>query len=221
MNLSKITRIFVIILVPFFLIMTAVRLMISPLFVEFEYKAPGFPADEYGFTQEERLKWAKISVDYLLNNQGIEFLGNQMLDSKTPLYNERELSHMLDVKNLIQAMIVAWYAIGAILILLGVWAHFKKWAKDFWSGISVGGLATLILLGVAFVAILTAFDWLFTEFHHLFFTGDTWLFYYTDTLIRLFPMRLWQDAFIFVGILSAIFGLLFLTLGSRLQRRIQ
>ena len=54
------------------------------------------------------LKWSKVSIEYLLNDAGPEFLAAQRLGDGTPLYNERELSHMLDVKLLIQQMITAW-----------------------------------------------------------------------------------------------------------------
>ncbi len=33
-------------------------------------------------------------------------------------------------------------------------------------------------------------------FHGLFFNGNTWLFAYSDTLIRLFPIRFWEDTFL-------------------------
>ena len=36
----------------------------------------------------------------------------------------------------------------------------------------------------------------------IFFKGDSWLFYYSDTLIRLFPIRFWQDAFLWAAILA-------------------
>jgi integral membrane protein (TIGR01906 family) len=36
----------------------------------------------------------------------------------------------------------------------------------------------------------------FTAFHGMFFEGDSWLFAYSDTLIRLYPVRFWQDAFL-------------------------
>jgi uncharacterized membrane protein len=43
---------------------------------------------------------------------------------------------------------------------------------------------------------VAAFGILFVGFHRIFFEGDTWLFLYTDTLIRLFPVRFWQQAFL-------------------------
>jgi integral membrane protein (TIGR01906 family) len=78
---------------------------------------------------------------------------------------------------------------------------------------------TLGLIGAILAAILISFDALFTAFHHLFFTGDSWLFLYSDSLIRLFPLRLWQDGFIAMGILTAVGAVLFILAGTRLLRK--
>jgi integral membrane protein (TIGR01906 family) len=59
-----------------------------------------------------------------------------------------------------------------------------------------------------------AFWQLFIVFHSLFFEGDSWLFLYSDTLIRLFPIRFWQDAFLWAGVIS-VGGALALALGLR------
>ena len=37
-------------LVPVALVLTAVRLLMTPAFVQIEYSTPGFPADPFGFT---------------------------------------------------------------------------------------------------------------------------------------------------------------------------
>jgi len=39
-----------------------------------------------------------------------------------------------------------------------------------------------------------SFSSFFTTFHRIFFTGDSWLFSYSDTLIQLFPLPFWVDA---------------------------
>jgi len=54
----------------------------------------------------------------------------------------------------------------------------------------------------------------FVGFHALFFEGDSWLFLYSDTLIRLFPLRFWQDAFLAAAII-ALGGGIGLGLGFR------
>jgi integral membrane protein (TIGR01906 family) len=63
------------------------------------------------------------------------------------------------------------------------------------------------------------FDWLFTAFHHIFFTGDTWLFFYSDTLIRLFPMEFWMNLFIALGFFSILFSGILIWVGNRLSKR--
>src|SRR5512135_399806 len=87
------------ILVPVALVLTSVRLMLTPLYINFEYNVPGFPQDSYGFTKEDRLHWADITRVYLLNSSGISFLSDLRFPDGTPVYNDRELRHMVDVKN--------------------------------------------------------------------------------------------------------------------------
>ena len=41
--------------------------------------------------------------------------------------------------------------------------------------------------------ILLGFDGFFTRFHEMFFEGDSWRFSSTDTLIRIYPERFWED----------------------------
>ncbi len=125
---------------------------------------------------------------------------------------------MLDVKNLVQAL----YKIQIIQILffvgIGIWAWRSRWAFDFGKFISLGGWVTIGVIAAVLVGVATGFDALFTAFHHVFFTGDTWLFLYSDSLIRLFPMRFWQDAFIFMGVLTLAGSGLCILLGRKLMQ---
>ena len=41
--------------------------------------------------------------------------------------------------------------------------------------------------------ILLGFDGFFLRFHEVFFSGDTWRFSDTDTLLRIYPEAFWQD----------------------------
>jgi integral membrane protein (TIGR01906 family) len=194
-------------LTPFVLIMTSIRVLFAHWFLDLEYRAPGFPPDPYGFTLADRLHWGKLSMDYLFNSSGISFLADLKFADGTPIYNARELSHMLDVKNLLQVTLRLWYVALVVLVVLALVAVWRKWGRDYLQGLSRGGWLTIGLLALVLVGVGVSFSWLFTEFHRIFFTGDTWLFYYSDTLIRLFPMRLWQDAFILLGIFCIAGGL--------------
>ncbi len=200
-TLSKILSFIVTLLTPVFLILLGVRILLTPIFPEIEYRMPNFPPDRYGFSQEERIHWAKNAIEYLNNSAGPEFLGDLTFDDGSPLYQDREVSHMLDVKFLVQAAMKAWAAAFVLLILLWGWAKFGKWEQAYFLGAKRGGWLTLILtLNLGLLASINFWEF-FTQFHHLFFEGETWIFAYSDTLIRLFPMRLWQDAFIMEGII--------------------
>jgi integral membrane protein (TIGR01906 family) len=191
-------------IIPFFLIMTAIRLLFTPLFMQLEYRAPGFPADTYGFTLEDRLHWSRVSLEYLLNNAGVEYLADQQLPDGSPLYNERELSHMVDVKILVQQMLVAWWILLAVFTGMSLWAWRSRWMRFYLNGLGNGGRLTIGLIVLILAAVAISFRALFTGFHQIFFQGDTWLFLYSDTLIRLFPMRFWQDGFIMMGIFTLV-----------------
>jgi integral membrane protein (TIGR01906 family) len=194
-------------LTPFALLLLAVRLLVTPLFPQVEYRMPGFPPDEYGFTFEERIKWATLSVEYLINDADISFLGDLTFDDGAPLFNERELKHMLDVKIVVQQALTAFYILWAGLLALAVWAWRGGWKETFLRALARGGLFTVILVAVVGVLASVSFWQFFTLFHTLFFEGDTWLFRFSDTLIRLFPMRFWQDAFLYAGVVVVGSGL--------------
>jgi len=216
-TLQKILSWFVTLLLPVALTFLGVRLLLTHAFPEIEYRLPGFPADEYGFTLQERLQWSKISIDYLLNDADISFLGDLTFMDGVPLFNGRELGHMQDVKNVVGPVLGVGYGVWFLALGLGLWARFGGWWPEYVRGVRRGGWLTVGLVAVLGILAGISFWQFFTAFHTLFFTGDSWQFLYSDTLIRLFPMRLWQDTFLFVGALDVLGGLA-LGLGLRPKR---
>lgn len=194
-------------LVPVALVLTAVRAMFTPAFLQFEYNSPGFPPDPFGFTTEERLHWAQYAVDYLVNNEDTSYLADLTFEDGTPLYNQRELRHMEDVLVVTQAAFTVWYVSLALLVVLGLAAWRLAELEAFRQGLVRGGWLTVILLGSIVLFVLVSFGVLFVAFHNIFFQAGTWMFEYSDTLIRLFPERFWRDIFILVGALSLGGGL--------------
>ncbi len=208
-------RILLTVLIPVVLTLTNVRLLMLPLFPNVEYNLSDFPPDLYGFTKADRLKWSKVAIDYLLNNAGIEFLGNLRFPEgqtappeswqyyttrdNTYLYNDRELRHMLDVKNVTRGALNVWAACGLLVLLVGGVLYYFGEKTALRIGLLGGaGITLVIYLGlITYIAI--NFNALFVQFHEVFFAGGTWLFLFSDTLIRLFPVKFWQDAFTFIG----------------------
>jgi len=218
MNKLNILSWLVAILVPIALIGLGLRVLLTHTFLQVEYNMPYFPSDPYGFTKEDRLHWAPYAVDYLVNNADISYLGDLKFEDGSPLYNERELSHMADVKRVTQGALNVWYISLALLVMLGVWSWRGDWMQTFRLGLIRGGWLMVGLAGVIGVIVIVGilinpniFWNFFAGFHALFFEGDSWLFLYSDTLIRLFPLRFWQDAFLYAAViaLGGGFGLAF------------
>jgi len=201
-------------LTPIFLLGLGLRILLTPLFYNIEYRMPYFPEDNYGMTQAERLHWAPFAINYLINDADISYLGDLNFEDGSPLYNERELSHMHDVKLVTKASLRVWYLTVVLMVALGAWARFGGWWQAFREGLRRGGWLMIGLVVAVGLFGAIAFRQLFTLFHALFFEGDSWIFLYSDTLIRQFPMQFWQDAFLWAGII-AVGGALGLALGLK------
>jgi integral membrane protein (TIGR01906 family) len=194
-------------LLPFALSFVGLRLLLTHAFPEIEYRLPWFPPDEYGFTLQDRLHWSKLSIDYLLNNADISFLGDLKFPDGTPLFTDRELSHMHDVKGVVQPALWVGYVICFFMLGVAAWARWGGWWQQYVRCIWRGGWVTLGLVMVIGILAATSFWQFFTVFHEIFFKGNSWLFLYSDTLIRLFPLPFWENAFAFVGLLDVAGGM--------------
>lgn len=214
---------FITLLTPLALIGLGVRILLTPLFLQIEYRLPNFPPDEYGFTTEDRLHWGQMGIDYLLNNADISYLGDLKFPDGSPLFTERELSHMQDVKGVTQGFLLFWHLDITLLALLGVWAWRGDRLAAYGQGLRRGGWLTLgLAITAGVIGTVGAsgsgdlFWTFFSDFHGLFFKGDSWLFEYSDTLIRLYPLKFWEDAVLYIGLIAALGAL---GLASGLKRK--
>ncbi len=194
--LVAIAQVVIFVALPLVLVLLNARLLMSEAYLRWEYTRPNFSPDPFGLTTEDRLEYAPLALAYLFNDEGIEFLGEQTFPDGSPLYNERELSHMVDVKVVTQGLTRFGLALlgvfGACVALL---AASPRARPALYRALLRGGLLTVSLIVAGLIAVATSFYWLFAQFHALFFEGDSWLFLYSDTLIRLFPEQFWLDAF--------------------------
>lgn len=195
------------ILVPLALIGTTIRLLLMPAFLEIEYRTPGFPRDQYGFSQDERLQYGKVTVRYLVSNDSIEFFNTQRLPNGAQLYNNLELAHMTDVKNLITWALRVWVCSLILLLFLLLTAWRRGWIDYYKRAVQRGAWLTLALITTITVFSAVAFGPFFDYFHTLLFSPGTWTFYESDTFIRLFPERFWQDIFLWTGCIVALLAL--------------
>ncbi len=209
--LTAILRTYLTIALPILLVLASVRLVMTPVFLHFEYTRPSFPEDFYGFTTEERLRYAPYAVDYLLNGEDINFLSDLRLPDGSAMYNVRELQHMRDVKVVTQITFVVAFILGIVAItavyLLGRETTTRSQLRV---ALLNGSILTLGIVAAVVVAAVINWDFFFTGFHTLFFEGGTWRFAYSDTLIRLFPEQFWFDAALLIGGMTTLGALVIL-----------
>jgi len=185
--------------VPIVLTMVLVRLLTFRWYPAWEYGRAGFPEDPYGLSQEDRLRLAQASIRFLNIPGPTTVLADLELLDGMPAYNERELDHMDDVKRVYSGLTLV---AAGFLVASGVSAWQLARSDDrcaVWQGLIRGAVLTLALLVALGSWMLVAFDRFFTLFHGVFFQPGTWTFFYTDTLIRLFPFRFWEDAGLLVA----------------------
>ena len=220
-NLQSAFKFLLILAIPLFLVSTNLRLLLSPSFVRHEYSKEGFP-DSWVFSPEERLSTAEATIFYLLSDEGIGFLRGLESEGR-PIFNERELAHMVDVKVWVRRALAGHKLCGLLIVASVVFLLLGERGKGLPLYILYGGLITILVVGlIAFFAYLD-FDVFFVIFHRLLFVGDSWIFAPSDALIQLFPLPFWVDATRHLALLT-IGEALLLGLGAwawiaRLRRR--
>jgi integral membrane protein (TIGR01906 family) len=213
-SLTNIVFALVVLATPVFLVLTVTRVLISDWYPRYEYAKPDFPPDPYGFTQAERLDLSLVSIHYLQRPEppetAIEMLKAQRLPgTDRPLFDQYELSHMMDVKRLTDVLwkvhLVAGVVVVAGLVLLLVRRETR--AAGYNALLYGGGLTALLLVGLV-LFVLVSWREFFITFHDVFFPPGTWTFDWSNSLIRLFPDKFWFDAGTILTVGSLILGLL-------------
>ncbi len=216
-RLTQILKLLIVLLIPIFIVGGAVRLLATDPYLAFEYNRASFPPDTFGFTNQQRFILASTNIHYVRAHLPSDELSIQTLNG-APVYNPREVSHMADVQAVFQSVFRVWQVTFILLILLGfvLWRAGER--KTLASAIQSGGLLTSgIILSIALLAIFAWRFW-FETFHLFFFKPGSWLFSYSDTLIRLFPVEFWFDATLTISVMSLVGGLLLALVGWRWRR---
>jgi len=179
--------------IPFFLLLSNLYLFLSPYFIDYEYSKGSWPLPPR-YDDHERREVVKAVLYYLRSPEEISYLG-ELADEDGPLFNQRELVHLVDVKVLARRAlllhgVLGLLIVGAVVILL----FYPEGRKALPGSLLQGSLLTFLLFGLVGVFAAAGFDTFFVGFHRTFFAGDSWLFNRSDTLIQLFPLPFWFDA---------------------------
>ena len=176
-------------------VVNAFRILSNEWFVRYELGQDDFPADRYGLAGEERLELAITGLRSIEpGSEGIAMLERATLPDGSPAFDGRELRHMEDVRRLLgQALRLQLVVVVALLALALALRRSPRWRTVVPRGLRLGAICTFAVALLALPVILLGFDGFFLRFHEVFFSGDTWRFSTTDTLLRLYPEAFWQD----------------------------
>lgn len=196
-------QVFLALAFPILLIALGVRLVATPVFLWIEYHRPGFPADHWGMSTEQRMTYGSYGLDYIMNFAPPEYLAGLVNEEGGTVFLDQEVSHMTDVQHVIQ-----WgFLVASILLVLSVLSclYLHRRAPGAASGaLFFGSWLTVGLLVVLLVVAVLAWEMFFALFHSLFFEAGTWTFRITDTLIRLYPTQFWVDAASAVALVAVV-----------------
>ena len=220
--MHKIIHWLIVLLMPVFLGFGVIRAVIAWDYPAWEYGR--IAPDAYGWTPEERLELAQATLAYMQRpepaEQVIYLLEALRLpeDPSQPLYNEREIEHMLDVKHLTDGIRDIFWP-TAVLVLAGLAFLWATPGGQVYGRLAIyrGGLATVGVLTAIALFIVIGWSVFFVFFHELLFPPGTWTFYYTDSLIRLFPEQFWFDMGLILSLTPLALGGLLTAVGYFLR----
>ena len=181
-----------IICIPFLLITSNLRWAVNDLRL-YQYGFDKYHiSQETGFSNEELIGISKGLITYFNTGEV-----NNSLD----IFNEREMAHLRDVRGLIQLCYAIQYAtLGYIVLFLAAGFAWKRkhFLPAMYKLFAYSSIFSIVALAMVIIAALIDFDWLFLAFHHLFFTGNTFIL--SGYLPIIFTEGFFSDAAKFVAI---------------------
>lgn len=204
----------VVVSLPLFISFSWITLVVGPAYPRYEYRKPDFPPDSepMPLTQTERLELALVAVIFLESWQPVEtavtmLVEQQLPHTGLPLYTQRELDHLVDVKHITDtirwlAMATAVPVIGGLLFLV----RQPQTRRNGYLALGQGGLFAVILLSGIAGLILFGWNFFFYQFHGLLFPSGSWSFAQTDGLMRLYPERFFFDVGVVISVGAWLWG---------------
>jgi len=154
--------------------------------------------DSKVITTQDQLDYInKEFTDYLKFRRDNLYINIELKDEVVTVFNEKEISHMKDVKDLF-AISYGLIIAGFIVLVITIYYNIKKNRYDFIYKTVKTSLFITTLIVISFAIIFTtSFDTFWHYFHKVFFTNDLYLLNpKTDFLIQIMPL----DFFIKISI---------------------
>lgn len=212
-------------------LITAIEAVVywTPGYFEMEYTKHQVLNDLPEMTMEDLLMVTDEMMAYLRGNRADLHVFTNMGGEYREFFNEREIAHMQDVKDLFigglwlrRLGLLFTAATGAGLIF---WARGREDRKQtlklkvpyaLCMGTGIFFAAALVIAGL----VSTNFGKYFIIFHHIFFDNDLWILDpSTDMLINIVPEPFFMDTALRIALTFALIVIVFLGLNLFLYRR--
>ena len=127
------------------------------------------------------------------------------------LFTESEISHLIDVNQLLSMMKVIWVITGISLVLMGK----EKFLISAQDSLKLG----MVLAGIVAVFTLMSWETFFIGFHKLFFPQGNWAFPPDSNLLMIYPEYFWQRmSGLVTGTVLVIYGALMIAVRHDTKR---
>ena len=197
----------------FILLITSVEAVVywTPGYFEKEYEKYQVLDNLPAMTMEDLLEVTDEMMDYLRGNREDLHITTTLDGQQREFFNEREIAHMEDVRDLfVQAIFLRRICLGIIVLSLILMVLLKA------------RISRVLPASLCIAIISTDFTKYFVIFHQIFFDNDLWILDpRTDLLINIVPEGFFMDtaariAGAFCGSVLIVFALsLFLLIRSR------
>ncbi|NLC45106.1 MAG: TIGR01906 family membrane protein [Clostridiales bacterium] len=167
-------------------------------FYKVQYEKLG-TAEIIGIDNDELLRVTGELTDYIRNrSESLEPIQAEIMGVHRQVFNEREILHMIDVKELFQfgfrlrnICLISIVVLSLLLYWISSGKSLKICAKSYLIVSTL--LLLLLLIGGPIISSNFAYYW--DQFHYLFFDNDLWLLNpATDIMIQMVPEPFFYQA---------------------------
>ena len=169
---------------------------------------------------EER---TSLPID-LIENTNIqikEYFFSQEEFLNVELFNDKEILHMKDVKEIINNLFL-FGKISSLILVLIAFLIIYKFKVHLYSIFKYSSIIFMIIIILFFLLSLISFNQIFILFHEIAFRNDLWLLNINeDYLLMMYPESFFRDVAIFLLLLSLLVNFIMFFITKSLSKKVQ
>jgi len=165
-------------------------------------------AEKIGMSEDDLLKATEKLFDYMRGYEDDIYIEAEVNGVNRAVFDERETTHMVDVRNLFISFIIfkfAVFAVTAVAAVMLIAVNRLKGVKVIAKSYVVSFAAAVVLLGVIGIWASVDFNSFWNTFHGILFTNDLWLLDpRVSIMINMLPGKLFFAMIVQIIIRAAI-----------------